>query len=113
MKNLLLKLFAIILLAGFFHACNETSDSPIDPIDSQLKSGLNTALEKVQDVMDLQDKVTDAFLIIPKLLVVGTGLDENGNPTIVVYTFQKYSNGLMLMFKISAGELIPLLYRYR
>lgn len=89
MKNLLLKLFAIILLAGFFHACNETYDSPLDPIDSQLKSGLNTAIEKLQDVMDLQDKVTDALFNNPEVVGTGTGLDANGNLTIVVYTISK------------------------
>jgi PKD repeat protein len=89
MKNLGLKLFAIILLAVFFHACNVTDDPQVDPIDSHLKSGLNTAIEKLQDVMDLQDKVTDALFNNPEVVGTGTGIDANGNPTIVVYTISK------------------------
>jgi len=89
MKNLGLKLFAIILLAVFFHACNVTDDPQVDPIGSHLKSGLNTAIEKLQDVMDLQDKVTDALFNNPEVVGTGTGIDANGNPTIVVYTISK------------------------
>ncbi len=89
MKNFILKAFVLVLMAGFFHACNETYDPPIDPVDSHLKSGLNTAIEKLQEVMDLQDKVTDALFNNPEVVGTGTGLDANGNPTIVVYTISQ------------------------
>ena len=89
MKKLLLRIFAITMLVSVFHTCNEPYDPSMEPLELQQNPGFAIAIEKVQDVMDLQDRVTDALFRNPEVVGTGTGLNENGNPAIVVYTLTK------------------------
>ncbi|MGM0667760.1 MAG: PKD domain-containing protein, partial [Bacteroidota bacterium] len=68
---------------------SEQFDPGSDPFQWDQQPGLTIAAEKVKPVMDLQDRVTDALFRNPEVVGTGTGIDENGNPAIVVYTLSK------------------------
>ncbi|MCA1758034.1 MAG: PKD domain-containing protein, partial [Bacteroidales bacterium] len=89
MKNSILRLSAFLLLALIIHGCNELYDSSQEPMQLDQVPGLTIAIEKVLPVMDLQDRITGAFFRNPEVVGTGTGIDENGNPAIVVYTLSK------------------------
>lgn len=89
MKNSILKLSAFLLLALIIHGCNELYDPSQEQMQLDQVPGLTIAIEKVKPVMDLQDRITGAFFRNPEVVGTGTGIDENGNPSIVVYTLSK------------------------
>ncbi|MFO7852023.1 MAG: PKD domain-containing protein [Bacteroidota bacterium] len=89
MKNSIFRLSAFLLLALFIHGCSEQFDSQPGPISLEQTPGIIIATEKVQDIMDLQDRVTEALFRNPEVVGTGTGVDEYGNPAIVVYTLTK------------------------
>lgn len=89
MKNHLLKISVFIVLVLFIQGCSEQFDSRPDPLMQDQAPGLVIATEKLQDVMALQDRVTDALFRNPEVVGMGTGIDEHGNPAIVVYTLTR------------------------
>jgi hypothetical protein len=84
MKKPLIKLLSLVLLVFFFHTCNEPFNSSVEPWDQT--PGISISVEKVQSVMEIQNRITDALFRNPEVVGTGTGLDEKGNPAIVVYT---------------------------
>lgn len=89
MKTPILKLSFFLLMSIFLFGCSEQFDPGSDPFQWDQQPGLTIAAEKLKPVMDLQDRVTDALFRNPEVVGTGTGIDENGNPTIVVYTLSK------------------------
>jgi len=86
MKNLLLRLLFLSFFITVFQTCNEPFDPSLEPMQWDQPPGLTIAIEKIQSVMEIQDKVTEAFFRNPEVVGTGTGVDEKGNPVIVVYT---------------------------
>lgn len=89
MKKSLLRISAFVLFVIFLSGCNEQFDSPVESLYWEQPPGITVAIEKLQTVMDLQDRVTDALFRNPEVVGTGTGVDENGNPAVVVYTLTK------------------------
>ena len=89
MKNFVLRLFTVIFLVFIFQTCND----PLDQLQNggplfDSPSGIGIAIEKVQNIVDLQEKVGDALFRNPLVVGHGVGLDENGNPAIIVFTLE-------------------------
>ncbi|MBS0011050.1 MAG: hypothetical protein KFF49_06555, partial [Bacteroidales bacterium] len=89
MKTSISKFSVFLLLAMFLHGCSESYDSRTDFLPLEEAPGISIAAEKVQEVMDLQDRVTEALFRNPEVVGTGTGIDEHGKPAIVVYTLTK------------------------
>ena len=88
MKKSLLWVSLIISLVIFFQGCNELYDTQVEDPHQNLK-GLSVAMEKLQPVIKIQNMATEALFRNPEVAGTGTGIDEYGNPTIVVYTINK------------------------
>ncbi|MDZ7739202.1 MAG: PKD domain-containing protein [Bacteroidales bacterium] len=88
-KTSILKFSVFLLLAMFIHGCSESYDPGNDPLPWEQAPGISIAAEKVQQVMDIQDRATKALFRNPEVVGTGTGIDDNGNPAIVVYTMTK------------------------
>lgn len=88
MKKLLLKVSVIITLVIFFQGCSELYESQVENPQNDLK-GLSVAMEKLQPVIKIQNRATEALFRNPEVVGTGTGIDQFGNPTIVVYTISK------------------------
>ncbi|RIH66869.1 PKD domain-containing protein [Mariniphaga sediminis] len=89
MKKLLLRVFAVLLLVTLFQTCNEPYDSSVGPLQWEQPPGLAIAVEKVQSVVNLQDKISNALFRNPEVVGMGTGLNDDGVPAIVIYTRSK------------------------
>lgn len=90
MKRLIVRLIGLFFLIFLFQTCNDPMES-LQNDGAFLKSapGLEIAMEKVQDVVQLKGKVGNALFRNPLVVGHGVGLDENGKPAIIVYTIEK------------------------
>ncbi|NQU55330.1 MAG: hypothetical protein HQ522_22670 [Bacteroidetes bacterium] len=88
MKNFVLRLITITFLLFIFQTCNEPFDQVSGPLfDSP--QGIEIAMEKVQDIIDLQEKAGNVLFRNPQVVGHGVGLDENGKPAIIVFTMEE------------------------
>ncbi len=88
-KTSILKFSVFILMVLFIHGCSESYDTGNDPLPWEQAPGISIAAEKVQKVMDIQDRATKALFRNPQVVGTGTGIDDSGNPAIVVYTMTR------------------------
>ncbi|MFP4489345.1 MAG: PKD domain-containing protein [Bacteroidales bacterium] len=88
-KTSILKFSVFILMVLFIHGCSESYDTGNDAFLWEEAPGISIAAEKVQKVMDIQDRVTEALFRNPEVVGTGTGIDDSGNPAIVVYTMTR------------------------
>ncbi len=76
----------IALSALLIVGCGEERGIPTNSTEPMSKAALEQAVEKVEDVMAIQDRSNVALFSNSEVVGTGTGRDENGNFAIVVYT---------------------------
>ncbi|MDZ7859184.1 MAG: PKD domain-containing protein [Candidatus Krumholzibacteriota bacterium] len=79
-------LLAVAVTSGLWLSCSDQANMPNEPvkIDTQAKYSVNHP--KVKEVMAVQDRHTDRLFTHPEVVGTGTGLNEDGELAVVVYT---------------------------
>jgi hypothetical protein len=89
MKKFTLRLISAVFLVFVFQTCNQPFDQyPESNPFLNAPPGIEIAMEKIQDVKNLQEKLGDVWFRNPMVVGHGIGLDENGSPAIVVFTLE-------------------------
>ncbi len=90
-RIILYSLLALALTASISLWVGCSEESGIADVSSQSNqlTLLNEENPRVQAVTRIQDLSTEALFSHPDVVGTGTGLDDNGNPTVVVYTTEE------------------------
>ena len=81
-------LAAILISAIFITNCSNKEDGVTAPKTTQASNQFNQSADEIQSVITIQNKHTDELMSNPNVVGVGTGLNSQGKPAIVV--FSKY-----------------------
>ncbi len=79
-------LLVVGLSAGLWIGCSEHESMPSQPVESQEPPVLSKANPRVQSVMAVQEQHTDVLFTHPEVVGTGTGINDDGELSIVVYT---------------------------
>ena len=94
-KNGRSKLTRLIISAFIFSsfwvtACSDLGEQPVVPqTGDQITASVNVLSKDnpgVQRAMDVQDRNTERFMAKHGVVGTGTGLDEEGNPAVIIFT---------------------------
>ncbi len=100
MKKISFRLFVTlmagaVLFAGIlWMSCDMTSQSPVEPLNQQEEIALSKANPMVQKVVELQNAHTEKLMKIPGVVGTGTGLTEDGQLAIKVFTMMSGVRGI-------------------
>jgi len=112
-RGLFMSAMALMLIAsvGLWVGCSDNADVSNVSGQSQASFLLNQTNAQVQGVMAVQDRATDALLGHSEVVGTGTGLDDDGNLAIVVYTTSKVAQkghlDLTTLANVDVFDVIP------
>ena len=84
-------IFAILLLTlgvsiSFLGSCSEEHDVSTTPQAEQTTKLYDISNKEISATIAVQNKYTEFIMENPVVVGIGTGLDENGEPAIIVFT---------------------------
>ncbi|HOJ05478.1 MAG TPA: hypothetical protein PK916_15880 [Bacteroidota bacterium] len=94
MKNLLLAALSLILSLVLLSACSDQNDIASGPSQESV-GALNKDAKGLERAMEVQTRNTERFLAKKGIVGTGTGIAEDGTPTIVIFTETQQGKGVI------------------